>query len=84
MKNEKVERIKQFWGGMNDDPRWDGLKKEFAEFAIPILCGEVDYYKNLLERFTELWEKEHQLERRIDIKDAMDRFDAQFKETGGV
>jgi hypothetical protein len=79
MKNEKVERIEQFWGRMNDDPIWDGLKKEFADFAIPILCGEVDYLEDYLEKFTELWKKEYQLERRIDIKDAMDRFDTQFK-----
>jgi len=89
MKNERVDKSKYLWDRIktleeraksHPEISLDVIheKSKVSDFVMPILLGEIEYYQTALDRLTSLWQESYQLERRIDIKNAMDAFDAQF------
>lgn len=77
IENKTVEEIKNRWKKINDSTHSDDYKN-FAKIAIPMLFDEIHYYEGVLNEFCKGNSEIYKLDRRIDILDAMKRFDNQF------
>lgn len=86
--NKRLEKSRELWDKVKSleeraerlplTKEIDDLKSTVSDFIVPILLSEVEHCNSICKKLIENWEKYYELDRRLDVKRAMDAFDAQF------
>ena len=89
LKNERLDKCKQLWEKTKelDDiaiiPKSKDMVKEYkagvADFIIPILIGEILYYKETLEKLMYLQNEIRRLDRIIEAEEKFEEFEQKQK-----